>query len=743
MSLKINAREKHARKASGRLILLALASFCGIGVGSFSVSAQQSASGSGAPPAKQLVEHPQTIRAVAEEVLLDLVARDRRGRAVRDLKADEVEVFEDGIRQAITSFRLVEGIAPPTPVKEGTTPPETLRQINLVTLVFERLGDEGRKNARLAALEFLRTELPSNTFAAVFSNDLRLYVLQSFTNDRRRLGEAVEKATRASSAQLAAASAGVMLQLEHASVESELATRAALATAQANPAGSSTVMAFAEAKMAEITMRTIQVADILTREYEGRLSFSGLLSLVREQRRLPGRKTIIYFSEGLRVTPDLMVIFRSTISEANRSNVSVYCVDARGLITSEVSGVAHEILLGAESATPGISGSRDRRETSARTKVAGVSVFEAETRANVQDTLAELAASTGGFLTANTNEFGIAMRRIGEDIRGYYELTYRPPGREYDGKFHRISVGVLRPGVALQTRSGYYALPPMPGLQVFPFEVPMLAALQSAAPPSGLDYRAVALHFGYQPDGLMHALVMEVPLSNVTFIRDRREKVYHTHFSLLALVKDAEGRAVQKFSQDCPFEGPEERMEAVRSGSFTLTRTFRLPPGRYTLETSALDWGNRKAGVQRAVLMVAPPHGDLALSSVSVVGRVDPTQPGVEESESPFRFQNMTVTPNLGEPVRRAPGAGVPIYFVVYAPGQSGRRPEMELQLVRGGRVIASSPVGLPAPDAQGRIPFVATIPVESFEPGRYEVKALVRQGRTTAEEYAFFTVNP
>jgi hypothetical protein len=56
----------------------------------------------------QQTDRDKTVRLGTEEVLLDLVVRDKRGRPVRDLKASEVEVLEDGLAQRITSFRRVD-----------------------------------------------------------------------------------------------------------------------------------------------------------------------------------------------------------------------------------------------------------------------------------------------------------------------------------------------------------------------------------------------------------------------------------------------------------------------------------------------------------------------------------------------------------------------------------------------------------------------------------------------------------
>ncbi len=49
------------------------------------------------------------IRSGANEVLLDVIVRDQRGKPVRDLKPDEIKVFEDGVEQQIASFRMIDG----------------------------------------------------------------------------------------------------------------------------------------------------------------------------------------------------------------------------------------------------------------------------------------------------------------------------------------------------------------------------------------------------------------------------------------------------------------------------------------------------------------------------------------------------------------------------------------------------------------------------------------------------------
>ncbi len=694
--------------------------------------------------AQQPAEHPAIIRALSEEVLLDLVARDKHGRAVRDLKPDEIEVFEDGVKQQITSFRLVEGEAA-VPIAPRSAVPAAQReaslgQVNLVSLVFERLGEEGRIHAREGALAFLKSELRPNVYVAVFTNDKALYVLQQFTNDRQRLQRAVDMATKASANQMAAQSASIVRELETATGQAAQASAAAgaaaagMSTSGRAGGGASLGAAMAEAQMAQMTVDMIQTAALLTRQQEGRSSLYSLLSLVREQRRLPGRKTIIYFSQGLNMTPALMDLLSTTVSEANRSNVSVYSVDARGLMISDVGDASRGSMLGAES---GLRFDPDSGRT-----VGGEYTFEVAARANVQDTLADLSRSTGGFLVANTNEMEIAMRRIAEDIRSYYAVAYKPSAHEYDGRFHRITVKVLRPGITLQARSGYFAAPPVGGSPVFSYEVPMLAALKSVPLAQSFEYRAQAFHFEYTTDGLQCHLVVEVPISDFDFEPGTNKDVVHAHFSVMALVDGSDGNALLKFSQDYPFEGPSIRMDSLRKGTVVFARDFRLPAGRYTLETVVFDQQTQKSSVHRSVLMVPPsPHG-VTLSTLSIIGRLDPVTPSDQGNADPLRFQSSEIIPNLGEPIHQGVSAGVPLYFVVYPSAQTAEKPQVELELSRGGRVIASAPVELPAPDSSGSIHYVGTIPVGKFQPGRYEIRALARQGAAAVEEYAFFTID-
>src|SRR5206468_7117636 len=86
--------------------------------------------------------------------------------------------------------------------------------------------------------------------------------------------------------------------------------------------------------MAHMVLQMLESQQSSGVKEAGRVNIFALLDAVKEQYRLPGRKTVLYFREGGFVIPQGMEEpFRHVIDIANRSNVSFYTVDARGLTT--------------------------------------------------------------------------------------------------------------------------------------------------------------------------------------------------------------------------------------------------------------------------------------------------------------------------------------------------------------------------------------------------------------------------
>ena len=95
-----------------------------------------------------------------------MVVLDKHGKPVKNLKASDIQLTEDEVKQDITSFRFIspaERAHAANASKAAVAPlagPRSLRGVNLVCLVLQNLDPVSRRNAIDAAKEFLKTELP-------------------------------------------------------------------------------------------------------------------------------------------------------------------------------------------------------------------------------------------------------------------------------------------------------------------------------------------------------------------------------------------------------------------------------------------------------------------------------------------------------------------------------------------------------------------------------------------------------
>jgi VWFA-related protein len=120
--------------------------------------------------------------------------------------------------------------------------------------------------------------------------------------------------------------------------------------------------------------------------------------------------------------------FRDLMQDANRANVSFYPIDPRGLVVFD---------------TP-ISAKR----------LPGLSQDSAMLRER-QNNLRTMADETDGLAVVSTSNLTAGLRRISADLTSYYLFGYYSSHTALDGKYHRITVRVKRPGANVRARKGY------------------------------------------------------------------------------------------------------------------------------------------------------------------------------------------------------------------------------------------------------------------------------------------------
>jgi VWFA-related protein len=698
------------------------------------------------PPGPPADLKREVFQADTEMVLLDVVARDKKGRTVSDLRPEDLEVYEDGVKQEVGTFRFLDSRALGTALEDAPPTAEPAlrsregRHLNLVTLLFDQLGPDGRAMARKAALSFLEMEDRPDVYVSVFQIGESLKLLQQFTTERETLRHAVLRATGELNTQYTAATDKLVEANQQAN---EARQRADGFTART---GSTLENAITQAQlgqqvaMAEMAVNALRLTETLQREQQGHSALFAVLALAKQQQALAGRKTILFFSEGLQTPPSLEHVLRSAISEANRANVSVYAVDARGLSTTSNTDAARNML--EQAVANGMRQQMSRGSLPVtREEATIIDNAEAAIRMDPIATLGDLASSTGGLLIANTNDVRAGIARAVGDLRGYYEVAYSPSNHELDGKFRKVALKVARPGVTLQTRSGYFALPAGEGSATFPYEVELLRAMRADSPPHDFALRSRVFRFGREATGLRYTVVLELPLEGIAFLKDQDPTLERAHFSFMGVLRSAWGPVAQKFSQDSPLWLPRNRHEALRQGNAVFARSFTLAAGRYSLATAAMDQQSGRKTVEQSKLIVPDSRPPVALSSLAVVKRTERVPKGALGSDDPFRMGEVRIVPWVTEAEIGA-GQDLSLFFVAYAPKETTTgSPAFLLEVMRDGKIVGRAEPVLPGPDAEGRMPYVVKLPTAHFGAGRYEVQAELKSGPDRAFEQCYFRV--
>jgi VWFA-related protein len=700
------------------------------------------------PPAPQAKR--EAFSAGATAVLVDVVVRNKQDHPLRGLTADDFEVFEDGVRQIIGSFSIVEragGIGirvgrriAPSATEGGSSSPEATpapAERPVVALVFDALKPDALELAQRAALAYLPKNGETDARVGVFAADPGLRVLQSYTDDTTLARRAVNNLTAAPTTQQQIEGERRQALNERLNALDALGIGRDTAAFSPDPgANVTTAQAIVEAQMTDLELNMLRSSDSLDRDQRGFASANALLAVIHSLSVLPGRKTLVYLSEGLPASPAMQARLTSIVSVANRGNVSVYTIDAAGLrAQSTLSETRKEMEEAGQERLRQTSVSRDPAQPMTRMMERAEDLL----RLDPQGGLARLAADTGGFLVRDTNDLSSAFRRIDEDNRFHYLLTYSPSNPEFDGKFRTIQVKVRRDGAQVFARKGYIAVrrPPSGFLT---YEAAALAALDHGKPPNDFPVSARGFVFP-DPKGIAAVpIVVHVRTRDLHFTVEEERGTYTGQAVIVARIRDAAGRTVHTLSQQYLLTGAAKDVGAARDGEILFYRQPELRPGVYTLETVVQDVVAQQASARLSTLTVpgvSPDH--VPASTLVVVQHTERVASTNRQSGLPFYYGDTLLYPNAGDPFSLGRDTELMFYFAFYR--GAGDDPAVTLEILAAGQTLASVPVELPTPIPQGRVQHVGKLPIDKFPAGTYELRLRLRSGATEELRNTFFTI--
>jgi VWFA-related protein len=698
----------------------------------------------------------QSYTSATTAILVDVVVRDKKGHPVADLSETDFEVAEDGVPQRIDTFtRMSHGggigvgiawrspghtvaVTPTTP--HAPTASTAVIDEATIALVFDHLSSDSLRLAQKATLDYVPMHEESSVRVGVFATDPGIRVVQRYTTDWALVRQAVarivpsgtsveeEKGERTD--ELMARRRELEGQTQSAAAAAVTGTGAALAR-NASELGEREN----ELRMIQTELNMIRSFDNSDREHRGYDTSLALLAVVQSLSYFPGRKTIVFFSEGLPVSPVLSARLDSVIDMANRSNVTAYAVDAKGLrAKSTLTNTRKEMEAFGEDRWSQLTTGTDRTEqplTMALERVEDTLKLDSRTG------LARLAEDTGGFLVEQSNDLSSAFRRIDEDNQFRYLLTYSPRNNVFDGSFRKIEVKVGRPGTHVFARKGYRAIRTPPRIDAGSYEIPALALLDRTPFPNAFPIHAAGFSFPDPARRGVTPVLVHVATESLRFNVDHQRSTYSAQAAVVVRIRDGQSHPVQTLSQQYVLSGEAKDLDAAKKGDILFYREADLVPGTYTMESIVFDATARQGSARVATLTVsAAVPSAFGMSSLVLVNRVEEVQTSTPPT-APLYVGHALLYPNLGEPIQNSASRELPFFFTLYGDLNAVKA---YAQLSRNGRALAEAPVELPTA-AGSRIQHVGRLPVGALPAGTYELRIRVTDGRREMSRTAYFTL--
>jgi VWFA-related protein len=582
------------------------------------------------------------VRITTNLVQIDVVVT-KDGKPVPNLKAEDFEIYEDGRRQAITSFAFVSNLAANTaaaPVKSAETkngtfvPPDPVKRDvprRTIAIVVDDLGlsAESMSSVRHSVKKFVAEQMQPNDLVAILRTGSQVGALQQFTNDKRLLDRAVDQ------------------------LHWNLCNRVGINVLPAVGGPRYTGCPFSYGN-----------------------TLSQLRSIVDAMGELPGRKSLILMSDSIPIQNQELEpyeyenvpegagndwIYRRGLNKiaerAIRNSVVIYSVDTQGL---QVLGptAADSFRGDIRMAGPQMQNLLATRSRLLQDRRAGGDM---------------LARQTGGFQIRNSNNLG--LDRIMTDQSGYYLLGYRPSDETFNKRFHHIKAKIKKSGLDVRTRNGFYGVSEEDVKLKLPSPQRMAnLALMSPFRAQNLEIEVASFFANDAAAGSLVRSFIYLDPAELTFkpVNDRQETSLEIHGVLFG----DNGVPLEEVTHGLTLDLKEAEFEKAKREGLRLR--FDMPakrPGAYQVRIAVREGYGYKIG--SAGQFVAVPdlrNKQLALSGV-VLQTADPAAGNAA----------------LSSPALRRYQVNSDIYFA-FAVYNGSPNLTMQTKLFRDGKSVKSGP---------------------------------------------------
>ncbi|HZI58541.1 MAG TPA: VWA domain-containing protein [Verrucomicrobiae bacterium] len=516
-------------------------------------AAQPQATPSAAPSSSVL-------RATTRLVVVDVVAIDNKGNPVLDLKAEDFTLLEDGKPQKVSGFNFQRGNAA-TAVASATgsggfsNAPQYKNVSSLNVILLDALNGNfsGHAYGRDELIKFL-DKGTLNQPTALFALEEKLTLLHDFTTDIASLKAFVQD----------------FKPQGPVHVDNVYAAASPFAARAPN------------------TQTSVRSMDI---------TIAALNSLARALAGYPGRKNLIWVSEGFPITLFPEIIYDDpmpfngkappSLSPATMAMSSSFKSGVGKDFDAEVQKVANALMNAQVAVYP-----------------VDASGLQKDNHLNAINTMRSLADRTGGKAFYNRNDLEVGIRTSIDDGSTYYTLEYYPENKTWDGKFRVIQIKG-RSGVSLHYRQGYYALDP--GVVNKDAEKAMAKTFSDSLSLDAPSATAVVFRAGITPpsDKAQQVTVNFAIDPHTLAFQHKEGGLESATISCAVAAFSEKGLLVKEEITNMTATIKADDFETMMKGQqFPCKRTIDLKPGSYNLTLGVVDRNSRLIGTTTAWVKV-------------------------------------------------------------------------------------------------------------------------------------------
>jgi VWFA-related protein len=669
-----------------------------------------------------------TIRSTVSLVEIDVQVTNRDGKPVKGLTQEQFSVTEDGKPQKISTFEYNDiervetagkGEEAPVTVPLGTvTSPEEIKSVvrdhRMIVMFFDltSLAAEDLLRSTRAAQKYLQEQMTPADLVAIVAFGNTLKIVANFTNDRELLKQSVDA-----------------LVPGHETALSQLADAATAANG--------------ETLVSEDTGAAFTADDTEFNIFNTDRKLAAVEALCEVLEGIPGKKSIIQFTSGITQTGEenRSELIAATNS-ANRSNVSIYSVDSRGLVTATPGG----------DASVGASGGN--------AMFTGATVIsQSQSRQDSRETLATLAGDTGGRSFFDVGDFGKVFQSVQNDTSGYYLVGYYSANAANDGAWRRVHVKIdpLPAGVHIRAREGYYAPKNFGVFTTEDRERQLEEAFQSDNPEVELPVAVETSEFRLNANQVFVPIDAKLAPSALQWAQKRGSR--ETAFDFAAEVRDAKSnRVVGALRDTITVKIDAEHFQDIQQHALVYQGGIILAPGEYKLKFLARENESGRIGTFEQKISLPPPQLDrLQVSSLLLSSQVQAVQNAAKIKtqalakdaklkSSPLDVGGERIMPSV---TRVFTGdQTLYVFFQAYAPQKADANSlRAGLVFFRNGQRLSDTPMVAPTEyDEKSRTAsFRLSLPLSALSAGRYTVQAIVVDAGTAYAAFArnYFALRP